>query len=75
MWNLELEGDLDIAEAIVLGALERKESRGSQFRDDYPKRDDEKFLHHSMFEYTPKGAKLGKKKVTLGYFEPKERKY
>lgn len=75
MWNLELEGDLDMAETIVLGALERKESRGSQFRDDFPKRDDANFLHHSMFEYTPKGAKLGKKKVTLGHFEPKERKY
>jgi succinate dehydrogenase / fumarate reductase flavoprotein subunit len=75
MWNMELEGDLDIAETIVSGALNRKESRGSQSRTDFPVRDDKNWLHHSTFTYTPKGAKLGKKKVTLGYFKPKERTY
>jgi len=75
MWNMELEGDLDIAETIAAGALNRKESRGSQFREDYTKRDDKKWLHHTTYKFTPKGAKLGKKKVTLGYFEPKARAY
>jgi succinate dehydrogenase / fumarate reductase flavoprotein subunit len=75
MWNLELEGDLDIAETVVSGALNRKESRGSQSREDYTKRDDKNWLHHSLYTHTPKGAKIGKKKVTLGHFKPKARTY
>ena len=37
---------LDCAETIVLGALERKESRGAQFRTDFPERNDEEWLKH-----------------------------
>src|ERR1044072_2828763 len=43
---IELGYMLDVAECIVVGALERKESRGAQFRLDYPKRDDENWLKH-----------------------------
>ena len=43
---LELQFMLDNAEAIVLGAIERKESRGAQFRTDFPERNDEEWLKH-----------------------------
>ncbi len=75
MWTLELKGSLDVAEAVVAGALARKESRGSQFRTDFPQRDDKNWLKHTLATYDPAGAKLDYSPVTLGYFEPKERKY
>ena len=45
---IELEGMLDVAEAICLGAKARKESRGSHFRLDYPIRDDDNWLKHTL---------------------------
>jgi succinate dehydrogenase / fumarate reductase flavoprotein subunit len=75
MWNLELGGSLDVAEAVVLGALAREESRGSHFRLDFTTRDDDKFLKHTLAYYTPEGARLEYGDVTLGHWEPKERKY
>ncbi|WP_282946859.1 succinate dehydrogenase flavoprotein subunit [Cellulomonas endometrii] len=45
---LELGFLLDIAETVVVGALNRRESRGGHFREDYPKRDDESFMEHTM---------------------------
>ena len=45
---LELSYMLDVAQAIVQSALERRESRGSHQRTDYPQRDDERFLAHSL---------------------------
>ncbi|MBI3481551.1 MAG: fumarate reductase (quinol) flavoprotein subunit [Bacteroidetes bacterium] len=45
---IELSYMLDVAEAVVQSALQRKESRGSHQRTDYPKRDDQKFLSHSL---------------------------
>jgi succinate dehydrogenase / fumarate reductase flavoprotein subunit len=75
MWNLELGGSLDVAEAVVLGALAREESRGSHFRLDFTTRDDDRFLKHTLAHYTPEGARLEYSDVTLGHWEPKERKY
>ena len=43
---IELGYMLDVAEAIVIGALERKESRGAQFRTDFPERNDDEWLKH-----------------------------
>jgi len=74
-WFIELGGNLDVAEAIIAGALAREESRGSHFRTDFPKRDDEKFLKHTLAYYTKDGPRLEYKPVTLGTWEPKERKY
>ncbi len=74
-WLLELIGSIDIAEAVVMGAIERKESRGSHFRTDFPKRDDENYLKHTIASYSPEGLILSYKPVTLGYVEPAERKY
>jgi succinate dehydrogenase / fumarate reductase flavoprotein subunit len=45
---IELGFLLDIAETVVVGALNRRESRGGHFREDYPKRDDEHFMEHTM---------------------------
>jgi succinate dehydrogenase / fumarate reductase flavoprotein subunit len=63
--TLMLEGMLDLAHIIALGALSRTESRGSHHRLDYPKRDDKNWLKHTLvfqtkedirFEYKPVGA-------------------
>jgi succinate dehydrogenase / fumarate reductase flavoprotein subunit len=74
-WNLELKGNLDVAEAIVAGALAREESRGSHSRLDLPKRDDEKWLKHTLAYYDPEGVRLDYSEVDLSRWEPKERKY
>mgnify|MGYP003393952168 CR=1 FL=1 len=74
-WLLELIGSIDIAEAVIMGAIERKESRGSHYRTDYPKRDDERYLKHTIASYSPEGARLSYKPVTIGFIEPAERKY
>ena len=73
--TLELEGMVDLALAVATGAVERTESRGSHSRTDYPARDDEAWLKHTMAHYTTGGPRLDYKPVTLGAFEPEERKY
>jgi len=45
---VELGFLLDIAETVVVGALNREESRGGHFREDFPNRDDANFMHHTM---------------------------
>ncbi|GAA4976854.1 FAD-binding protein [Kineococcus glutinatus] len=71
---------LDLAEVIVLGALERKESRGGHFREDYPHRDDVNFMRHTMV-YRERGAdgtlvnRLDFKPVVQTRYQPMERKY
>jgi succinate dehydrogenase/fumarate reductase flavoprotein subunit len=62
-------------DAIVEGALVRKESRGSHFRVDFPNRDDEHWLRHTLAFKTPEGAKLDYKEVTITSYPPKERTY
>ncbi|MBF0561469.1 MAG: fumarate reductase (quinol) flavoprotein subunit [Alphaproteobacteria bacterium] len=52
IYTLELGSMLDVAQTIAHGALQRKESRGSHQRLDYPKRDDVNFLKHTMTHYT-----------------------
>ncbi len=73
--TLELGCMLDCAETIVHGALQRTESRGAHYRDDYEARDDKNWLAHSMITQTPDGLQLQKKPVVITTFEPKERKY
>jgi len=72
---LELEGMLDVAEVIIEGALLRRESRGSHFRTDYPHRDDEQWLRHTMAYKTPEGPRIEYKPVTITSYQPKERIY
>jgi len=73
---IELGGMLDLAEVITMGALHREESRGAHYREDFPKRDDEKFLAHTMVRYDKEtGPQLFTRPVAITRFEPKERKY
>jgi succinate dehydrogenase/fumarate reductase flavoprotein subunit len=71
----ELEGSIDVAEAVTAGALRREESRGSHFRADFPKRDDEKWLKHTVATFSRSGPVLSDSPVDLSIFPPKERKY
>jgi succinate dehydrogenase flavoprotein subunit len=72
----ELGHMLDLAEAITLGALWREESRGAHFREDFPDRDDEKFLVHTMVSLDDAGLpRLWTRPVTITRFQPKERTY
>ncbi|MDC7119948.1 succinate dehydrogenase flavoprotein subunit [Cellulomonas fimi] len=54
---VELGFLLDIAETVVVGALNRKESRGGHFREDYPDRDDKSYMQHTMAYRRPLAAK------------------
>jgi succinate dehydrogenase / fumarate reductase flavoprotein subunit/NADH-dependent fumarate reductase subunit A len=72
---LELENMLDLAEVITMGALMRRESRGAHWRLDYPERDDQRFLKHSLFTRIEDYVKTELIDVTLGIFEVKERVY
>ena len=80
---VELGFLLDIAEVVVYSARNRKESRGGHMRDDYPKRDDENYLVHTMAYLTgdPESAEAGEhirldwKPVVITNYQPMERKY
>ncbi|MDR4507375.1 MAG: FAD-binding protein [Candidatus Brocadiaceae bacterium] len=75
MWALEYKGNLDVAEAVIAGALAREESRGSHFRTDFPERNDTNWLKHTLAYRSPEGVTLQYKPVNIGPFEPKERTY
>ncbi len=72
---LELGNMLDLAEVIAMGALYREESRGAHSREDFPQRDDEQFLKHTMVRRREDGPQIFDKPVTITRFEPKERTY
>jgi succinate dehydrogenase flavoprotein subunit len=72
---IELGFMLENAEAIVIGAIERKESRGAQYRTDFPERNDEEWLRHVTVTAEDGEPKIGYSEVTLTQWEPEERKY
>ena len=79
---IELGFLLDLAEVLAYTALERRESRGGHFREDFPDRNDKKFMVHSMAYKTDKKAKkpgddikVDWKPVTITNYPPMERKY
>jgi succinate dehydrogenase / fumarate reductase flavoprotein subunit len=71
----ELGHMLDLAEVIAMGALYRRESRGAHFREDFPARNDQQFLVHTMVRYTDDVPQIFEKPVTITRFQPQERKY
>jgi fumarate reductase flavoprotein subunit len=73
---LELGFMLDVATCIVQSALQREESRGAHQRTDFPARDDQRYLQHSMARRDPKGAcKVDYLPVTITRWPPGERVY
>jgi succinate dehydrogenase / fumarate reductase flavoprotein subunit len=72
---MELGFMLDNAECIVIGAIERKESRGAQYRTDYPERNDDEWLKHIDLEIDGGAPKVSYSEVTMTQWEPQERKY
>lgn len=69
---------LSFSEVMVEGAIARQESRGAHYRTDFTKRDDEKWLRHTLAWQTEKGVKLDHSKEVVIYmdrFPPQERKY
>ena len=80
---IELGFLLDLAEVVVFSARNRKESRGGHMRDDFPKRDDENYMKHTMAYLTgdPHSAdaadhiSLDWKPVVVTNYQPMERKY
>ena len=72
---LELGSILDLAEVIVQGALGREESRGAHFRRDFPKRNDQEWLKHTLAYYRDEGPRMEYAPVVLTKYPPKERSY
>jgi len=73
---IELGYMLDCAEATVVAAIERKESRGAQFRTDYPERNDEEWLKHiNVSSHGDGPPQISYSPVTITQWQPEERKY
>jgi succinate dehydrogenase / fumarate reductase flavoprotein subunit len=73
---LELEFLLELAECMVVSGLARKESRGAHARPyDYPDRDDENYLRHTLVTWKDGAPELEWKPVTMTKWQPEERKY
>jgi succinate dehydrogenase / fumarate reductase flavoprotein subunit len=80
---VELGFLLDLAEVVVVTARNRKESRGGHMRDDYPKRDDENYMKHTMAylsgdphsSHPEDHIRLDWKPVVITRYQPMERKY
>jgi succinate dehydrogenase / fumarate reductase flavoprotein subunit len=74
--HIELGYLIDMAEALVVAARARTESRGGHYREDHQLREDEHWLKHSFITKTADGGtKLEYKDVTMGRYVPVERKY
>ena len=73
---LELGFLLELAECMLVAGIERKESRGAHARpDDYPERDDEKFMKHTIVRWVADQPVLDWKPVTVTKWQPQERTY
>ena len=73
---IELGHMIDYSAFIIDGAINRKESRGAHFRDDFPTRDDKNYMKHTMATMDKNGViSSDTMNVVAGKFEPTERTY
>jgi succinate dehydrogenase / fumarate reductase flavoprotein subunit len=72
---LEVGYLLDLSEIMARGALARSESRGAHYRMDFPKRDDQNWLHHTFAKRGENGPEFSAGPVTITSYEPQERGY
>lgn len=75
LFVLELGFMLDCAETIAASALAREESRGAHCRRDFPQRDDERWLKHTLALFTPDGPRMDFLPVTITHWKPERRVY
>jgi len=66
---------VDLTEVITLGALLREETRGSHYRLDHPKRDDENWLKHTLVSLKDGEPEVTYRDVQITKYQPQERKY
>jgi succinate dehydrogenase / fumarate reductase, flavoprotein subunit len=72
----ELRNLLDLAHVTAASALNRTESRGAHSREDFPDRDDQEWLKHTLASFDETGdVRIDYKPVTITTFQPKERVY
>lgn len=80
-WNtelieaMELNSLLVVSELILTSAFNRQESRGAHYREDFPERNDQRYLQHTLSYYSPTGISLEYLPVVITQFTPQERKY
>lgn len=72
---IELGSMLTVAKTVVLGALNRQESRGSHCRADFPSRDDANFLKHTLVSKEGQSYNISYRPVVITKYPPAERKY
>lgn len=72
---LEIGYLLDLSEVIARGALARTESRGAHYRLDYPRRDDQRWFHHTFARKGDEGPEFSAGAVTITRYQPQERGY
>ncbi len=72
---MELDSMFRVAEIVLIGAINRRESRGAHARTDYAQRDDASFLHHTLAYYDPEAPIMKKYPVTITRYKPVERRY
>ncbi len=75
VFALELGFMLDCAESIVVGGIDRKESRGAHSRQDYTERDDENWLKHVLVTKSEEGPQVSYLPVVITQWQPEERRY
>jgi len=72
---IEFDSMLDLAEVIALGALNREETRGSHYRNDFTKRDDKGWLKHSLVALVDGKPQVNYREVNISKYKPELRKY